>query len=477
MEHPQPWTDTILLARVLANWRQQYAGREIFRVSAGDNWLRLHLAGDDRVALLLSHVPGARLVCRQVGKPPEALTDALAPHRNHPLQELLTGARLVACGLLPDDRIAAFHLARETGPDLVLLHRLYGARGNCTLLDRQLRLLWSVHRPPGPALAAWPPAATFTGGLDGPAPAAYDNLARDELARAAADLVLTRNRSALGRRRKIVDRLVENLARDLANADQGENHRRKAEALAANLHTLRQGAAEIELADLTDASPLHIALDPARSPAANMEAWFRRARKADKGREIIRARHDEAVAAGAALYEAGERLLQAAGDSATPLERLANLWQWRQENADLFPAGTTRSRAHAPEEPSRPFRRYLIDGQWEVWVGRNNKENDELTHRAAHNRDIWLHAQGVSGSHVIVRTGGHPERVPRPVLEKAAALAALNSKGRHAGLVPVIHTEKRYVRKPRKAPAGTAVCLQDRSLFVAPGIMPGVEPA
>ncbi|MCB1185353.1 DUF814 domain-containing protein, partial [bacterium] len=147
------------------------------------------------------------------------------------------------------------------------------------------------------------------------------------------------------------------------------------------------------------------------------------------------------------------------------------------DHPDLAPEPDERPRRRTPEEPARPFRRYLIDGRWEVWIGRSNTENDELTHRAAHNRDIWLHAQGVPGSHVILRTAGRPEQVPRTVLAKAAALAALHSKARHAGLVPVIHTEKRYVRKPRKAPAGTAVCLQDSSLFVAPGVMAGVEPA
>jgi predicted ribosome quality control (RQC) complex YloA/Tae2 family protein len=115
-----------------------------------------------------------------------------------------------------------------------------------------------------------------------------------------------------------------------------------------------------------------------------------------------------------------------------------------------------------------------VDDRWEVWVGRNNKENDELTHRASHSKDIWLHAQGVPGSHVILRTAGKPEQVPRTVLEKAAALAAQNSRARHSELVPVIFTEKRYVRKPRKALPGTAVCLREKSLFVAPGLAPGV---
>jgi predicted ribosome quality control (RQC) complex YloA/Tae2 family protein len=477
MNGARPWTDTVILARVLERWRGLYSGRELFRTSAGPGWIRLHLAGDDRVSLLLSGITAARLICRIEGKLPAPLAKALPVARQHPLHQLLDGARLISCGLLPDDRVVAFHLQRDQAVDFVLLHRLFGARANSTLVDRKRHLLWSVQRPPHHALADWPPAATWTGGDGDSPPATYDAQAVDHMARACAEQLHTGDTAALVRRRKMADRLLANLNRDLANADQGDLHRRKAEALAANLHTLRQGAPEVELADLTDGTPLKIALDPALTPAANMEAWFRRARKAAKGLEIIRTRRDEAATRGDHLVRAAARLTIAAAPAATELDRLANLQEWRAEFSDLFERRQQQRRTHAPDEPARPFRRYLVDGTWEVWVGRNNKENDELTHRAAHNRDLWLHAQGVAGSHVILRTGGRPETVPRAVLFKAAALAALYSKARHAQIVPVIHTEKRYVRKPRKSPAGTAVCLRDQSLFVEPGVMKGVEPA
>ena len=61
-------------------------------------------------------------------------------------------------------------------------------------------------------------------------------------------------------------------------------------------------------------------------------------------------------------------------------------------------------------------------------------------------------------------------------MAQAAALAALHSKARHAGLVPVMHTERRYVRKPRKSPPGTATCLRYESVMVAPGVPAGAEP-
>ena len=123
----------------------------------------------------------------------------------------------------------------------------------------------------------------------------------------------------------------------------------------------------------------------------------------------------------------------------------------------------------------RGYRAYEVDG-YEILVGKGDAENDRLTFGLAAPRDLWLHAQGVGGSHVVLRTGGRPDTVPRPVLEKAAALAALHSKARHSGLVPVIWTERRYVRRPRKAPPGTAVCLREQNLFVEPGVKPGVEP-
>ncbi len=476
MSTPTPWSEPAALANLLAQWRQAYAGRDLFRIAAGDRWVRLHLAGDERMGLLLSGLPGARLIFAHQGRLPDPLVAALTPVRKHPLHPLLNNARLVSCGLLPNDKVAAFLLAVPDGQDVVLLHQLFGARSNTTLVDRSGKLLWSVHRPPHAALTAWPTKATWSHGDPAASVAEFNPQALARVLEVCTDQELAANRAAVNRRLKAAERLLSNLERDLANADQGDRHRHKAEALAANLHTMTQGASEIVLTNLTDGTSLAIALDPARTPAANMEAWFRRARKAEKGLEIIRTRHGEARAARDRLQVATGDLDVAAAE-VPPLARLAALQLWRSKNQDLFPRTNDRARGRTAEEPARPFRRYLIDEKWEVWVGRNNKENDELTHRAAHNQDIWLHAQGVSGSHVILRTGGHPEKVPAQVVAKAASLAAFYSKARNSQYVPVIHTEKRYVRKPRKAPTGTAVCLRDQNLFVEPGVMAGVEPA
>lgn len=467
----RPWTDHAQLADVLAGWRTAWSGRALFAVTGGPNWVRLHLEGAERDGILLTDVGGARLVLACRGALPAPLTAALPGRRDHPLKGLLAGARLERLGLLPDDRIAAFGLTRPDGAPLVLLHRLFGARGDTTLLDAGGRLLWARHRPPHDLLTRIPPPATWSSGT--PAPDTLSAPGLDHLATNLAAGIVTGFTAALVRRLRGAERRAANLEADLAVAVRGDELRRRAEALAAHLHLVRIGQAVIEVTDPRSGEPLELELDPALPPAANLEAAFRRARKAERGRGILAERLEEARREVQSLTQA-----EAAADDLPadpPLDRLAALLAWRDATSGLIPAGQS-GRVHAPEEPARPFRRYLLDGRWEVWIGRSNTENDELTHRASHAQDIWLHAQGVAGSHVILRTGGKPEQVPRPVIIKAAALAALHSKAKHSGLVPVIWTERRYVRKPRKAPAGLAVCLREQNVFATPGVPDGAVP-
>ncbi|CAN5806839.1 hypothetical protein BH23GEM9_BH23GEM9_25160 [soil metagenome] len=96
-----------------------------------------------------------------------------------------------------------------------------------------------------------------------------------------------------------------------------------------------------------------------------------------------------------------------------------------------------------------------IEGH-EVLVGRNARDNEELTFRVARPRDLWLHAAGHAGSHVVIRVPDSGEDVPRGVIERAAAWAAWHSKARNArGKVDVHVCRAADIRKPRGAPPGT----------------------
>ena len=101
-------------------------------------------------------------------------------------------------------------------------------------------------------------------------------------------------------------------------------------------------------------------------------------------------------------------------------------------------------------------------------VGRNNRENDTLTFRSAHPDDIWMHAQQTPGSHVVLKSTGGTGNPSRAVLETAAGIAAYFSKARHAGLVPVIYTLRKYVRKFRGARPGQVTCEREKTIFAEP---------
>jgi predicted ribosome quality control (RQC) complex YloA/Tae2 family protein len=98
-------------------------------------------------------------------------------------------------------------------------------------------------------------------------------------------------------------------------------------------------------------------------------------------------------------------------------------------------------------------------------VGRNAKENEELTLKFAHSDDLWLHAQGVPGSHVVVRLE-KGANLPPDTLKDAATLALLYSDLKKNGKGDVIYTRRKYVRKAKGRPPGTVMVTQEKAIFL-----------
>ncbi len=261
------------------------------------------------------------------------------------------------------------------------------------------------------------------------------------------------------------------LAADRAALGDAADLRRRGSALLAHLAQVPRGAATVELADPSaEGSSLVIALDPQRSPAANADAIFQAARRAERARDRLDTRAQELASMEKKIAEAAMRVTTAAEEELPAV--VAELARSGLVPPDLAPGPEARTgatkQAAGPAE-RLPYRTYALGGGWEIRVGRSDADNDVLTHELAHPRDTWLHVHGAAGSHVILRrtAGGHG--VPPPaVLARAAAAAAHWSAARHSGLVPVIITEKRYVRRPRRSPPGTAVCLRAKTVMVEP---------
>ena len=250
-----------------------------------------------------------------------------------------------------------------------------------------------------------------------------------------------RLRRGLTRRERAIGRVTEWLA-----AADPARLRREAELLLAHAADVPRGAARVELEDPRTGGTIAIQLDPAVPPIPHAESLFRRARRLDRG----------ILAANARQRRLGReaRLLRSA------LEDLAD---GRAPFEEALALVSPPPRPRAKREPQRRLP-MMIDGH-AVEVGRSAAENDALLRRAAPH-DIWLHAKGAAGSHVIVHRGGR-QAVPDSVVEAAARLAVRHSKLRGERRAEVTVAEVRNVRKPKGAPPGLVRVVEADTLTVS----------
>lgn len=250
-----------------------------------------------------------------------------------------------------------------------------------------------------------------------------------------------------------LQRQLKALERRRSEYAEYDRYRRMGEALKYNLAAVRKGATTAKLPDPYGAGDIEIELRPELSPAANAERLFNRYKKAKRGAAAVATRF-KVVEEEFALVRRDLERIRAATE-------LAELGPWLRETKE----GDSSKRDRAAKV--LPGRRFLSSEGLLILVGRSAAENDELTFKYARPHDLWLHAQQAHGSHVIVRRPDKNKAVPRRTVEEAAALAAFYSSDKHAGVVPVVVVERRYVRRA-KGPAGRVTHRGGDVVFVEP---------
>ncbi len=140
-----------------------------------------------------------------------------------------------------------------------------------------------------------------------------------------------------------------------------------------------------------------------------------------------------------------------------------------QEELAKFGIKTKKS-GHVKKEESLPFRVFTVAGGFQVWAGKSGENNDLLSTRHTAKNDLWFHARGVGGSHVVLKIGTGKGEVSKKAIEQAAAVAAYYSKMKNSKLVPVAMCEGKYVRKPKGVPAGTVTLEREKTIFVEPAL-------
>ena len=409
--------------------------------------LQLRVPGRSALAVIDARLRMAALA----GERPTAAESA--PRSQGTLRNALEGAKLTGADLVvPQDRSASF-------PRLAFGDRFLIAEEALLLIDApSSKVLWAssgAQRRPG---STYPVAEAVALG-DAPPLEAREALVRDALAREEEAGVAARRKELVARLRSRVQKLRRTLSaveEDAARAVRAGAERARAELLLPVASRLPRGAREARVPDWSRVdeegrpAEVPIALDPALSAAENAQRWLRRAKRYQAAAERIEARRVEVREE----LSRAESLLSRA-ESAQDAGQLAAV------EAEA-PSAARGSKAQAP--PRLPYRKFVSQSGAPILVGRSARDNDTLTIRVARGNDLWLHARGMQGAHVVVPGPG--ESPDGRTLGDAALLAAHFSSARGQEGVEVAWTRCKHVRKAKGSAPGSVTVTQEKVLRV-----------
>ncbi|XWN51743.1 NFACT family protein [Anoxybacillus flavithermus] len=247
------------------------------------------------------------------------------------------------------------------------------------------------------------------------------------------------------------------LQQTLEEAKQAEQYRLYGELLTANLYAVERGMKEVEVVNYYDenGATVTIPLDEQKTPSENAQSYFQKYQKAKNSLAIVQ-EQIERTKEEIAYFDTILQQLETA--SPKDIEGIRD---------ELIEQGYLRARA-TKQKKQKPrtieLERYISSDGTEIFVGKNNKQNDYLTNKFASKDDIWLHTKDIPGSHVVIKSKQPSEQT----IIEAAHLAAYFSKARHSSSVPVDYTRVRYVKKPSGAKPGYVIYENQQTIYVTP---------
>lgn len=232
------------------------------------------------------------------------------------------------------------------------------------------------------------------------------------------------------------------------------------ELLTANIYSVKKGMTSVSLPNYysQDMENIDIPLDANMTPSENAQRYFKRYNKEKRTFTALQTQikqNDEELA-----------YLESVLTSVESCRDEQDIKDIREELKDEgYIKRIKQKKGMKTNKHSSPMHFKSSDG-FDIYVGKNNKQNDELTIHFAKSGDIWLHTKQIPGSHVIIVTDG--KSVPEETLTEAATLAAFFSKGKTSSLVPVDYTEKRNVKKPNGSKPGFVIYTTNKTAYITP---------
>ena len=274
--------------------------------------------------------------------------------------------------------------------------------------------------------------------------------------------LLEEKRSALKKHmRRHIARVGKKLAlqtESLHGKEESEKYRVFGELISANIYQIKRGAEEVELYNYYTDLPEKIKLDPALPASANAEAYFKKANKRKTAAALAKERCEQYSAELAFLENLEYDLLSATTQEDVEEVRLDMI------KYGYLPKPQNAKRLRRVDPLEHPMHFVTSDG-FRVFAGRNNRQNDALTFHVAGGEDIWFHAKGVPGSHVILFLEG---REPTDLaIEECAKIAATHSRAA-GGKAEVDYTRVKNVWKANGAKPGMVLFKAQKTIVVDP---------
>lgn len=238
-----------------------------------------------------------------------------------------------------------------------------------------------------------------------------------------------------------------------------ESLRLYGELITANIHNIQKGMTTLTTVNFYDEAQneITIPLDPTLTPSENAQKYFKKYNKAKRTFEALKTQ-----------IKQNDGELDYLDGVLSSIEYSADERDIAEIRSELMEQGFikfSRKAKNKQEKKSKPLHFISSDG-FDIYVGKNNNQNDELTLKFARAADIWLHTKNIPGSHVIIASNN--KTITETAITEAAHLAAFYSKGKNSSLVPVDYTEKRNVKKPSGAKPGFVIYEKNKTAYITP---------
>jgi len=272
-------------------------------------------------------------------------------------------------------------------------------------------------------------------------------------------------------------RKVEILRTEMAASEDASRYRLQAELLLVHQQEVVQGPTSIQLENFTvgkgETDLITIPLDPRFDAVGNANRLFNKYHKLRRALALI----PEQIEQNNTELATIEQLLTDLDLAETPAEVLlvkaevqaASYMRGKpvEKKIKQHAKAKGKGKGGKPATPGGGVPLYLQSKEgFTILIGKNSRQNEEVTFHQATGTDIWLHARGVPGAHVIIKSSGH--EIPRATIDQAAALAAYYSQARGSTSVPVDYTLQRYVRHMKNGGPGMVIYEREKTLYAEP---------